>query len=72
MTRYDQYGFILHVLIPAIENEGLIIKTLHDGEVTLSATGSITVNFISNLRQYCIEELQRFSIPVSPYGVLSL
>ncbi len=27
MTRRDQYSFILHVLLPAIENEGLTIKT---------------------------------------------
>lgn len=36
MTRRDQYSFILHVLLPAIENEGLTIKTRRDGELTLS------------------------------------
>ena len=55
MTRRDQYSFILHVLLPAIENEGLTIKPRRDGELTLSATGSVTTNFISNLRQHCIE-----------------
>jgi len=64
MTRRDQYSFILHVLLPAIENEGLTIKTRR------SASGSVTTNFISNLRQHCIEELQRPSIPASHYGVL--
>ena len=42
MTRRDQYSFILHVLLPAIENEGLTIKTRRDGELTLSASGSVT------------------------------
>jgi hypothetical protein len=45
MTRRDQYSFILHVLLPAIENEGLTIKTRRDGELTLSASGSVTTNF---------------------------
>ncbi|EGZ5754925.1 hypothetical protein ACTS35_18485 [Citrobacter freundii] len=70
MTRREQYSFILHVLLPAIENEGLTIKTRRDGELTLSASGSVTVNFISNLRQHCIDELQRPSVPSSPYGYL--
>ncbi|SAD24796.1 Uncharacterised protein [Enterobacter hormaechei] len=70
MTRRDQYSFILHVLLPAIENEGLTIKTRRDGELTISASGSVTVNFISNLRQHCIDELQRSSVPSSPYGYL--
>ena len=70
MTRREQYSFILHVLLPAIENEGLTIKTRRDGELTLSASGSVTVNFISNLRQHCIDELRRPSVPSSPYGYL--
>ncbi|MCW1829588.1 hypothetical protein OLZ31_22340 [Enterobacter asburiae] len=70
MTRREQYSFILHVLLPAIENEGLTIKTRRDGELTLSASGSVTVNFISNLRQHCIDQLQRPSVPSSPYGYL--
>lgn len=59
MTRRDQFNFILHIILPAIENEGLTIKTQRDGEITLSAQGSIAEDFVKNLRQYCIEELQR-------------
>nr|DAF40321.1 MAG TPA: hypothetical protein [Caudoviricetes sp.] len=70
MTRREQCNFILHILIPAIEEEGLTIKTHRDGELTLSASGSITANFIQNLRQHCIDEIQRKSVPASPYGVL--
>ncbi|WP_368542340.1 hypothetical protein [Enterobacter soli] len=69
MTRRDQYNFILHVLLPAIEDEGLTIKTRRDGELTLSADGSVTINFINTLRQHCVEQLQRQSVPASPYGV---
>ena len=68
MTKRDQYNFILHVLLPAVEREGLTIKTRRDGELTLSATGSVTTNFISNLRQHCIEELQRPSIRSPDWG----
>ena len=32
MTKRDQYNFILHVLLPAVEREGLTIKTRRDGE----------------------------------------
>lgn len=59
MTRRDQFNFILHIILPAIENEGLTIKTQRDGEITLSAQGSIAEDFVKNLRQHCIEELQR-------------
>ena len=67
MTRRDQFNFILHIILPAIENEGLTIKTKPDGEITLSAQGSIAENFDKNLRQHCIEELQRPFIS-SVYG----
>lgn len=70
MTKRDQCNFILHVLLPAVEREGLTIKTRRDGELTLSASGSVATNFISNLRQHCIEELQRPTVPASHYGVL--
>ncbi|EPN1928659.1 hypothetical protein ACFX4S_14220 [Kosakonia sp. YIM B13605] len=67
MTRRDQFNFILHIILPAIENEGLTIKTQRDGEITLSAQGSIAEDFVKNLRQHCIEELQRPSTS-SVYG----
>ena len=67
MTRQDQFNFILHIILPAIENEGLTIKTQRDGEITLSAQGSIAEDFVKNLRQHCIEELQRPSTS-SVYG----
>lgn len=69
MSKREQYNFILQVLLPAIQEEGLTIKTRRDGELTLTAGGSVTVNFVHNLRQHCIEELQRPSVPASPYGV---
>lgn len=67
MTRRDQFNFILHIILPAIESEGLTIKTQRDGEITLSAHGSIAEDFVKNLRQHCIEELQRPSTS-SAYG----
>ncbi|WP_071920379.1 hypothetical protein [Kosakonia radicincitans] len=67
MTRRDQFNFILHIILPAIESEGLTIKTQRDGEITLSAHGSIAEYFVKNLRQHCIEELQRPSSS-SAYG----
>ncbi|WP_127960167.1 hypothetical protein [Serratia microhaemolytica] len=68
MTHYEQYCFILHVVLPAIEAEGLTIKTRRDGEFTLAADGNITLNFVHELRQHCLDALQR-RVPYSPYGV---
>jgi len=69
MTRADQFNFILHQILPAIEKEGLTIKTRWDGEITLSANGSVAENLIQNLRDYCVAELNRPSAPPSSYGV---
>ncbi|WP_439413099.1 hypothetical protein [Enterobacter ludwigii] len=70
MTKREQYNFILRIILPAIEQEGLTIKTRRDGELTLTAGGSVTTSFIHNLRQHCIDELQRPSAPASPYGAI--
>lgn len=70
MTRRDQYSFILHVLLPAIENEGLTIKTRRDGELTLSSNDPSVSSFIEDMRQRLTTALQRPAVPSSPYGVL--
>ena len=59
MTKRDQYNFILHVIIPAIEQEGLTIKTRRDGEVTFLSTDPSVVEFVGNLRQSLNASLQR-------------
>ncbi|EBG2974209.1 hypothetical protein LZ060_000103 [Salmonella enterica subsp. enterica serovar Cotham] len=70
MTKRDQYNFILHVLIPAVEREGLTIKTRRDGELTLSSDDPSVSCFIDDMRQRLTTALQRPAVPSSPYGVL--
>lgn len=70
MTKRDQYNFILHVLLPAVEREGLTIKTRRDGELTLSSDDPSVSCFIDDMRQRLTTELQRPAVPSSPYGVL--
>ena len=70
MTRRDQYSFILHVLLPAIENEGLTIKTRRDGELTLNSDDPSVSRFIDDMRQRLTTALQRPVVQSSPYGVL--
>lgn len=70
MTKRDQYNFILHVLLPAVEREGLTIKTRRDGELTLSSDDPSVSCFIDDMRQHLTTALQRPAVPSSPYGVL--
>lgn len=70
MTKRDQYNFILHVLLPAVEREGLTIKTRRDGELTLSSEDPSVSCFIDDMRQRLTTALQRPAVPSSPYGVL--
>ena len=70
MTKRDQYNFILHVLLPAVEREGLTIKTRRDGELTLSSDDPSVSCFIDDMRQRLTTALQRPVVPFSPYGVL--
>lgn len=70
MTKRDQYNFILHVLLPAVEREGLTIKTSRDGELTLSSDDPSVSCFIDDMRQRLTTALQRPTVPSSPYGVL--
>ncbi|MDV1215084.1 hypothetical protein VC596_12835 [Citrobacter freundii] len=70
MTKRDQYNFILHVLLPAVEREGLTIKTRRDGELTLSSDDPSVSCFIDDMRQRLTTALQRPAVPPSPYGVL--
>lgn len=70
MTKRDQYNFILHVLLPAVEREGLTIKTRRDGELTLSSNDPSVSCFIDDMRQRLTTALQRPAVPSSPYGVL--
>ncbi|HIE9847153.1 TPA: hypothetical protein ACXRYE_001305 [Klebsiella quasipneumoniae subsp. quasipneumoniae] len=67
MTKRDQYNFILHVIIPAIEQEGLTIKTRRDGEVTFLSTDPSVAEFVGNLRQSLSAALQRPVVPASVY-----
>jgi len=69
MTKRDQYNFILHVLLPAVEREGLTIKTRRDGELTLSSDDPSVSCFIDDMRQRLTTALQRPAVPSSPYGV---
>lgn len=69
MTKRDQYNFILHVLLPAVEREGLTIKTRRDGELTLSSADPSVSSFIDDMRQRLTTALQRPAVPSSPYGV---
>lgn len=70
MTKREQYNFILHVLLPAVEREGLTIKTRRDGELTLSSDDPSVSGFIEDMRQRLTTALQRPAVPSSPYGVL--
>ncbi|MGP6881615.1 hypothetical protein ACTZON_27205 [Klebsiella pneumoniae] len=70
MTKRDQYNFILHVLLPAVEREGLTIKTRRDGELTISSDDPSVSCFIDDMRQRLTTALQRPAVPSSPYGVL--
>ncbi|KNC95759.1 hypothetical protein [Trabulsiella odontotermitis] len=70
MTKRDQYNFILYVLLPAIEQEGLTIKTRRDGELTLSADDQTVNRFVSDMRHRITSALQRQSVPSSPYGAI--
>ncbi|EDX4213625.1 hypothetical protein A6548_004174 [Salmonella enterica subsp. enterica serovar Apapa] len=70
MTKRDQYNFILHVLLPAVEREGMTIKTRRDGELTLSSDDPSVSCFIDDMRQRLTTALQRPAVPSSPYGVL--
>ena len=69
MTKREQYNFILHVLLPAVEREGLTIKTRRDGELTLSSDDPSVSGFIEDMRQRLTTALQRPAVPSSPYGV---
>lgn len=70
MTKRDQYNFILHVLLPAVEREGLTIKTRRDGELTISSDDPSVSCFIDDMRQRLTTALLRPAVPSSPYGVL--
>lgn len=70
MTKRNQYNFILHVLLPAVEREGLTIKTRRDGELTLSSDNPSVSCFIDDMRQRLTTALLRPAVPSSPYGVL--
>ncbi|EAB5655732.1 hypothetical protein FRN05_05665 [Salmonella enterica subsp. enterica] len=70
MTRREQFDIILHIILPAIEKEGMTIKTRSGAEVTfLSSDPSVSL-FIDNLRVSLSAALSRPSVPHSPYGVL--
>lgn len=68
MSKRDQYNFILHVLLPAIQEEGLTIKTRCAGELTLQSSDPSVSEFISDMRQRLSVALSRPAVPFSPYG----
>ncbi|RCW95887.1 MULTISPECIES: hypothetical protein [Kosakonia] len=68
LSKRDQLNFILHKLIPAIVEEGMTIKTRHDGEVTFKATDPAVMEFIDATRTRISNQLQRAAAPSSPYG----
>ncbi|EOY4011786.1 hypothetical protein QQN17_000658 [Escherichia coli] len=70
MSKRDQYDFILHVFLPAIQTEGLTIKTRSAGELTLSSNDPSVSEFISDMRKRLSTTLSRPIVPFSPYGVL--
>ncbi|TLU70422.1 hypothetical protein FFB58_00690 [Enterobacter sp. MF024] len=69
MSKREQYNFILHVLLPAIQEEGLTIKTRTAGEMTLLSSDPSVTDFIRDMRQRLSEALSRPAVPFSPYGV---
>ncbi|QLH64314.1 hypothetical protein SYMBAF_07140 [Serratia symbiotica] len=69
MTKRDQYSFILNVLLPTIEREGLTIKTHGSGKLTLSPEDPSVTCFIQDMRQRLTSALLRPAPPSSPYGV---
>jgi isopenicillin N synthase-like dioxygenase len=69
MTKREQYSFILRVLLPTIEREGLTIKTNGSGELTLPPEDPTVTCFIQDMRQRLTSALQRPVSPTSPYGI---
>lgn len=58
---YEQH-YVLNVLIPSVEREGLTIKTKY-GEVTINSGSQSVINFIHALT----EELKKPQKKQSPY-----
>ncbi len=67
MNQREQYSFILNVMLPAIEREGLTIKTHYDGELTLTASDAAVTVFINELRSNLINALQRPVVNTASY-----
>ena len=70
MSKREQYNFILHVRLPAIQEEGLTIKSRSAGELNLLSTDPSVSEFISDMRKRLSTALSRPVVPSSPYGVL--
>ncbi|MBI0277291.1 hypothetical protein I6H07_22495 [Hafnia alvei] len=66
MTREDCL-FIVHSLIPAIEAEGLTIKTRRAGELTLAPTDPSTIRFVEHLRRRYTEAANAPAMPFIAY-----
>ncbi|QQU56460.1 hypothetical protein [Serratia liquefaciens] len=69
MTKHEKYSFVLGVLLPTIEREGLTIKTHGSGELTLPPGDPSVTCFIQDMRQRLTSALQRPVSPSSPYGI---
>jgi hypothetical protein len=69
MTKHEKYSFILNVLLPTIERDGLTIKTHRCGELTLPPEDPTVGCFVQNMRQRLTSALQRPVTPSSPYGI---
>ncbi|MEZ0583286.1 hypothetical protein ACA373_09895 [Erwinia sp. STN24] len=68
MTKREKCFFILNVILPMIDEEGMTIKTRCDGELTLSPNHPAVQHFVRDYRQHLTESL-RNAAPASPYGI---
>ncbi|ECK8241751.1 hypothetical protein FR257_11945 [Salmonella enterica subsp. enterica] len=68
MTRRDKYNFILYSFLPALEHEGMTVKTTRDGEWTLRADDPLVAEFVASVRNRITAALSQPSLPHSPYG----
>lgn len=66
MTR-DECFFIVYSMIPAIEREGLTIKTRNAGELTLAPTDPSAIRVVEHLRRRYTEAANAPSAPFIVY-----
>ncbi|HBR1366638.1 TPA: hypothetical protein L9L56_004462 [Klebsiella pneumoniae] len=67
MTRREKYQFILAVILPELERDGLTIKTRTGAEFSLTPDDQTGQEFITALRSRMAAALER-APAFSPYG----